>query len=103
MVAVAGGRFTRASNCKALTGKILIFWIARWSLILWEWPLKTGGRTSWMFDFLFHFISTCFSLNDLRCKLLLMQFKNFFHVFLSFSFFIFQYAVHAFEILKSLQ
>ena len=27
MVAVAGGRFTRASNCKALTGKILIFWI----------------------------------------------------------------------------
>ena len=28
-----GGRFTRGSNCKALTGKILVFWI---SGRLWE-------------------------------------------------------------------
>ena len=42
-----------------------------------------------MFDFLFHFISTCFSFNDLRYKLLLMQFKIFSMFFFLFLFFFF--------------
>lgn len=57
-----------------------------------------------MFDFLLHFISTCFSFNDLRYKLLLLQFQHCFHAFFPFFF---KYAccgsVHVFEILKSLQ
>ena len=43
MVAVAygGWSFTRASNCKALTGKVLAFWI---SGRLWE-VVPHGGST----------------------------------------------------------
>ena len=42
MVAVANKRwlFTRGSNCKALTGKILVFWIGS---CLWE----TGAYERW--------------------------------------------------------
>ena len=38
VVAVAYRRwsFTRGSNCKALTGKILVFWIGSRLLLLWE-------------------------------------------------------------------
>ena len=41
MVAVAYRRwsFTRGSNCKALTGEILVFWIGGrlWELVTYEW------------------------------------------------------------------
>ena len=41
VVAVAYRRwsFTRGSNCKALTGEILVFWIGGrlWELVTYEW------------------------------------------------------------------
>ena len=44
MVAVAygGWSFTRASNCKALTGKVLVFWMSGRSS--WE-VVPHGGST----------------------------------------------------------
>ena len=49
MVAVAyrGWSFARGPNCKALTGKILVFWIGGrlWEVVAYE----RRGRT-WMFD-----------------------------------------------------
>ena len=38
--------FTRDSNCKALTGKVLVFWIG---VDYDSWSLTRGGRT-WRFD-----------------------------------------------------
>ena len=48
MVAVAYRRwsFTRGSNCKALTGKILVFWIGG---RLWE-VVAHGGSTVYGYD-----------------------------------------------------
>ena len=48
MVAVAYRRwsFTSGSNCKALTGKILVFWIGAYM----EGGLLTIGDCTWRFD-----------------------------------------------------
>ena len=42
-VAFKGWSFTRGSNCKALTGKVLVFWIAI-GCHLWE-VVAHGGST----------------------------------------------------------
>ena len=42
----------RGSNCKALTGNILVFWIGGrlWEVVAYErWSLTRGGRT-WRFN-----------------------------------------------------
>ena len=40
------GSFTRGSNCKALTGEILVFWIGGrlWELVTYEWCLHMEVR-----------------------------------------------------------
>ena len=57
MVAVAYRRwsFTRGSNCKALTGEILVFWIGGrlWELVTYEWCLHM--EVSSIFKFIIGF------------------------------------------------
>ena len=42
MIAYRRQSFSRGSNCKALTGKIFVFWIGGH---LWEVSLTRGGHT----------------------------------------------------------
>ena len=56
VVAVAYWRwlFTRGSNCKALTGKVLVFWIGghSWEVVTYErWLHMYGGSTQDLNDF----------------------------------------------------